>query len=495
MDSVNCQEQLPDVKKNFIYRTLYEILTVITPFITTPYVSRVLGADGIGIYSYTASIMAYFTLFAALGTMSYGEREIARHRDDPKKSSQLFWEIELMTVITTSICIIVWAGVICFSVEYRWYFLALLPLLFGSMANISWYFMGYERVKYIVFRNCFCKILGVLLLFLLVREKDDLVIYILMNSVITLAGNMSMWTYLPRMLTKVDFKTLNIGRHFRETLVYFIPTIATSIYTVLDKTLIGVITGNSYENGYYEQATKIINIVKSVVFTSVNAVMGSRISYLFSQKKYGEIHQRINHSMDFIMFLGYGAVFGMIGIANTFVPVFFGVGYAPVTILLYVMSPLVIIIGISNCLGSLYYNPAGLRAKSARVIILGSVINLFFNIMMIPLAGGVGAAIASVIAELAISLIYIWMSDGYMTVKALWGYSWKRISAGTIMCITVICIGKIEISKTFVKLMVQILAGGSVYGVFLLCLHDSMIKELRRISMQLLKRNTNRQEG
>ena len=159
------------------------------------------------------------------------------------------------------------------------------------------------------------------------------------------------------------------------------------------------------------------------------------------------------------------------------------------------MSPLVIIIGISNCLGSLYYNPAGLRAKSARVIILGSVINLFFNIMMIPLAGGVGAAIASVIAELAISLIYIWMSDGYMTVKALWGYSWKRISAGTIMCITVICIGKIEISKTFVKLMVQILAGGSVYGVFLLCLHDSMIKELRRISMQLLKRNTNRQEG
>ena len=74
MDSVNCQEQLPDVKKNFIYRTLYEILTVITPFITTPYVSRVLGADGIGIYSYTASIMAYFTLFAALGTMSYGER-------------------------------------------------------------------------------------------------------------------------------------------------------------------------------------------------------------------------------------------------------------------------------------------------------------------------------------------------------------------------------------------------------------------------------------
>lgn len=129
------------------------------------------------------------------------------------------------------------------------------------------------------------------------------------------------------------------------------------------------------------------------------------------------------------------------------------------------------------------------------MIILGSVINLLFNIMMIPLVGGVGAAIASVIAESAISLIYIWMSDGYMTVKALWGYSWKRISAGAIMCITVICLGKLEISKAFVKLMVQILVGGGVYGVFLLCLHDSMIKELRKISVQVLKRNINRQEG
>ena len=132
----------PSVKKNYIYRTMYEILVLITPFVTTPYISRVLGADGVGVYSYTYSIMTYFTLFAALGTVSYGAREIAQHRDDKRQSSKLFWEIELMTVATTTICLIVWCVVIIFSRQYRPYFIALIPVLLGTMFDISWYFTG-----------------------------------------------------------------------------------------------------------------------------------------------------------------------------------------------------------------------------------------------------------------------------------------------------------------------------------------------------------------
>ena len=102
----------PSVRKNYIYRLSYEILILITPFITTPYISRVLGADGIGIYSYTSSIMTYFTLLAALGTASYGAREIAQHRDDKRQTSKLFWEIELLTVGTTLFCLMIWCVII-----------------------------------------------------------------------------------------------------------------------------------------------------------------------------------------------------------------------------------------------------------------------------------------------------------------------------------------------------------------------------------------------
>lgn len=294
----------PSVKKNYVYRLFYEILAVITPFITAPYVSRVLGADGIGIYSYTSSIMTYFTLFAALGTATYGAREIAQHRDNKIETSKLFWEIELMTVGTSLVCLIVWGFVILFSKEYRWYYIALVPTLLGTMFDVSWFFTGLEQIKYIVLRNTICKFLGIVLLFLLVHEKQDLIIYVLINSGISLFGSLSMWSYLPKILKKIDFKTLTFKKHFNETLVYFIPTIATSVYTILDKTLIGAITNSTYENGYYEQATKIINIMKSVVFSALNAVMGSRISYLFAKKKIIEIKKKINSIYRLYFFAG-----------------------------------------------------------------------------------------------------------------------------------------------------------------------------------------------
>ena len=71
----------PSVRKNYIYNLIYQVMTLITPFITTPYISRVLGADGTGVQSYTNSVVQYFAILAALGTASYGQREIARHRD------------------------------------------------------------------------------------------------------------------------------------------------------------------------------------------------------------------------------------------------------------------------------------------------------------------------------------------------------------------------------------------------------------------------------
>ena len=478
----------PSIKKNYFYRLFYEILNIIVPFITTPYVSRILQADGIGVYSYTNSIVAYFTLFAALGTLSYGTREIAQHRDDKIEYSRLFWEIELMTVITSSICLLAWVGLIVVSVDYKYYFLALTPMIIATMVDISWFYMGHELMKYIVIRNTVCKILGLVLLFVLVKQKDDLLTYIVINTGVQLLGNLSMWTYLPRLLVKIDFKTLKIGRHFKETLVYFVPTIATSIYTILDKTLIGLITKDSFQNGYYEQATKIISIVKSVSFSSVNAVMSARISYLFSEKRFDEIRVRIMRSMDFILLLGFGCIFGICGIANRFVPMFFGEGYSPVVYLLYLMSPLVVIIGVSNCLGSQYYTPSGKRKESAKFIITGSIINLALNCILIPYLSAAGATIASIIAEITISFLYIKSSNAFMTFGKIFELSWKRIASGLAMLIVLLIIGKAFELNSVWALIVQIVVGIITYFTMLIILQDSMVKELISTAKGYFKR-------
>ena len=128
---------MPSIRRNFVYKLLYEILALAAPLITAPYVSRVLGAEGVGIYSYSQSCIAYFTMFAVLGTNIYGMREIARCRDDKTVYSKTFWEIEILTVITSTVCVILWVGITIQSTEYKPYFLALVPTLCASMFDIS----------------------------------------------------------------------------------------------------------------------------------------------------------------------------------------------------------------------------------------------------------------------------------------------------------------------------------------------------------------------
>ena len=487
----------PSIRKNFIYRVLYELLVLITPFITTPYIARILGADGNGIYSYTSSIMGIFTMLASLGTMTYGTREIAQHRDDPKAVSKLFWEIEFLTIITSTVCLLLWAALCFFYHEYAVYLIALSPMLLGTMFDINWFYTGYEKIKYTVIRNAVVKISGIILTFLLVKRKGDLVIYILIHSLGMMLGNLSLWTYLPKMIVKTEFRTLTLRNHLRETMIYFIPSIATSVYTILDKTLIGLITHDNYQNGYYEQATKIINILKALVFSSVNAVMTARISYLFSNKNYSEIKERIHRSLDFILLLGYGCVFGLIGIANDFVPLFFGDGYQEVIVLLYIMSPLIVIVGISNCIGYQYYTPSGQRMRSAKVIVLGSIVNLLLNLLLIPKYGSKGAVVATLFAESLISFLYVRMSNGYMSAKVIIASSYKRIIAGIIMCCAVYYLGYMQTvsrSEQIIRLLFQTGLGVVVYFSILYLFKDSMLRELLRIIGNISRKVFNKRQ-
>ena len=476
------------IKRNIIYNTLYQILTLIVPFITAPYVSRVIGSTGVGVYSYTLSIQAYFSLFAALGTVSYGTREIARNRNNEYERSKLFWEIEILTIFTSCICLIIWGIFIVLTSKYKIIYCILTMNLLNTMLDISWFYSGLEQFKYTIIQNSIFKILGVILLFVLVKTSNDLLLYIAIMSLTTLLGTASMWIYLPKFLKKVKVKELKVYRHFKETLVYFVPAIATSIYTVLDKTLIGVITKDANENGYYEQATKIINMAQAVTITALNTVLGSRISYLFVENKKEEILKKIDTSINYVLFMGIGIVFGLISVADKFVPLFFGTGYDEVVTLIKILSPLVIIIGISNCLGAQYYNPAGLRSKSAKFLIVGACVNLVLNLLFIPKLGSIGAAIATIIAELTISVLYIKNCDGYFTVKQLIRFSWKKIIAGVIMFIGISYIRYIHVND-FCMIISQIFIGIVIYLTVLIMLKDSFLFELyqKQIKVKIKK--------
>lgn len=477
----------PSVKKNFILSTVFQVISMIAPFVTAPYVSRVLGADGVGIYSYTSSLQYYFAMFAALGTNTYGAREIARARNDEDKRSQLFWEIEALTAITTIVCSMVWICVSLLQKQNQMYYLILTLNVWAVFWDISWLYTGLEHFEHVVLQNTFFKLLGIICIFAFVRVKDDLPIYMVILSLSILLGNVSMWIYLPKYVKRVKFSQIRLMRHFKETCIYFLPTLATSIYTVLDKSLIGLITKDNFQNGYYEQATKIVNMAKMLCFAAINSAQGARISFLFAENKFEEVKRRIDQSISYIFFMGIGIWFGMIGVAPKFVPWFFGKEYEPAVFLLYIFAPISLIIGISNCLGSHYYTPAGLRAQSTKFLIVGSVINFVLNCILIPIWGGNGAAIASVVAELVITILYLKYCKGYLTVKQLFIHIWKKIIAGLIMLLVIIGIN-VVIDDYFFAIILDLCLGCTIYMCVLAFMHDSFIEVL----LGLLRRKKDR---
>lgn len=464
----------PSVRLNFILSMAYQVLVVILPMITAPYVARVLGADKNGIYSFTASYQTYFSMFAALGTVSYGSREIARNRKNRQLRSKLFWEIELMTVLTSTISIIAFAAFIYSRDRYQIFYIPQIMAIAAVMFDISWFFTGIEEFKYIVTKNALFKLLGAVLIFTLVHKPEDLLLYIVILSATTMLGNMSMWIHMPRFLDPVSFRTLRIRRHFKETMVYFIPSIATSVYTVLDKTLIGEITRNEAENGCYDKVVQLINIMKALTFTALNSVLGARISFLFAEKKYDEIRRRIETSINYILFMGLAIGFGLAAVAPRFIPWFLGPGYDRAIMMLIMMSPIVVIIGVSNCLGSQYYTPSGKRAQSARFIIVGSIVNLILNLLLIPRYWGYGAIAASIIAELMITVLYITFAGESFHPVVLLRDGWKKLIAAALMFAAARLIDPF-FKGNFIALMCEVCLGGAVYIAVLFILRDTFM--------------------
>ena len=283
------------IKLNYIYNVSYQILTLITPLITAPYLSRVLKADGIGAYSYTYSLVSYFIMFAALGTVNYGNREISYLQEDRAKRTKTFWEIELLSVISVIVCL---CAYMVFTLAFphpplkKHLLLIEAVYLISVASDISWLFQGLEEFGKIVGRNVIFKIINIAFIFIAVRSESDLLIYVAGVCLLELFANISIWFYLPQYVDRPKLKELKPFSHLRATLTLFVPTIATTIYTALDKTMLNNITGSMTENGYYEQANKISKMVLMLV-TSLGTVMLPRIGIAFSENKKDEVKARI----------------------------------------------------------------------------------------------------------------------------------------------------------------------------------------------------------
>lgn len=452
------------------------MLTILLPLITTPYLSRVLGAENIGIYGYTISIVTYFILFGTLGVSMYGQREIAYLQQDKKGRSKVFWEIVGIRTITLAISILIFYLVFGRTGEYAIYYQILIIQLVANVFDISWLFQGIEEFDKTVIRNLIVKLLSLVLIFVVIKTPDDLWKYFVIYVGAELIGNLTIWLYIPKYLEKVKLKGLEFKKHIKPTIALFIPQVAIQIYTVLDKTMIGAITGDMAEVGYYEQAQKVVKAALTVT-TALQTVMNSRIANAFATKNEKEIKTCLETSFNFVWFLTIPMMFGLIAISSKFVPWYYGEGFDGVTPIMIATSPILVVIGMSGITGIQYLVQIGKQKAFTISVTIGAIVNVILNLVLIHLFHGMGAAIASVIAEIVILAIQLFYVKDQFKVLDLLKLSIKCFISGILMFL-VVSILTYYLEVSIINTVIEVIIGGMVYIVVLFLLRYQFLRDV-----------------
>lgn len=401
--------------KNYISNTIYQLLVVIMPLFTMPHLARVLGADGVGTYSYNYSIVSYFVLFATLGTNTFAQREIAYHQDDREEVSRVFFETLFLRGICVSLSLLTFFTITQFAGQNKTYLYILSLNIINVFLDISWLYTGLEKFTRLAFRCVVTKILYLISIYIFITSSSHLGRYFLIEVLFTTIQSALLWFGLRQHIEKVD--RIKPFRHIKQAFMLFIPSLAIQLYTVLDKTMLGLFSTGTYaENGYYEQAQGIVKACL-ILITSMVTVLSPKVSYAFSKGRKDEMASFMYGTYRYTWFIAMGLIVVMLCACPIIIPLYLGAEFSKTSFLIMLSSPLFIIIGLSNVTGLQYFIPCN-HVKSQIVSLLsGSAVNICLNLILIPRWQSAGAIIASVIAEFTVTTVQFCISSRYGDFK------------------------------------------------------------------------------
>ena len=467
---------MSSIKKNFIYNIAYQILLLILPLITTPYISRVMGAEKIGIYSYSYSIAYYFGIFILLGLNNYGNTTIAKIRENKKEMSHKFWSIYFMQLVMGIIVSMLYFIYIVFFAPDKTIAVIQYMYLASFIFSINWFFFGIEQFKLTVTRNIIIKISTVLLIFLVVKNQGDLYKYAFILTMGTLLSEIALWPFLRKYVcwTKVGFK--DVKEHIVPNLTLFVPIIAVSLYTTMDKIMLGMMSSMK-ELGFYENSNKLTAIPLAAI-NSLATVMLPRTSNMIANGKIGKSKEYIKKSLIFSMILSSTMAFGLAGITNEFVPIFYGDGYDTCKILIPILMISSIFISWANVIRTQFLIPNNKNKIFIISSFLGAIINIIANLILIPRLGGIGAAIGTLLAEMVVCLYQTYKVRKDLSIKK---YIKHCIPIFLISMIMYICVFNITlIVNNIVTLIVKIIVGITIVGLLLSILYFKCLKKIEK---------------
>ena len=463
------------VIKNYLYNLSYQILTIILPIMTVPYVTRIFTSEALGNYVFYNSIVSYFSLFAMLGIGVYGTKQIAAASD----VSSTFWNIYAIQLIASILAISVYVIAI-FSIPQMG---GIIPLivgitLFAKMIDISWLFSGKEDFKKITIRNTVVRVIGVISIFTFVKSSDDLYLYVFLIVIFDFLGQFVMWVPAKKFIKRPSFNTKIMKRNLHPIALLFLPQVAISLYVVLDRTLLGLL-GSYSDVGIYEQGQKLISILLKVV-SSLGVVMLPRVANLLSERRDKEAQNMVKFSFILYNLIIFPMIFGLIAVNEVFVKLFLGKNFQDVKYVLYVIVFNIMFVGWTNILG---YQVLVVRNKNKEFMLSTTIpafVSVAVNIAVIPFFGYIGASITSVVVEILVFAIQWYYSRNIINKNLLFNKDLAKI-----ICSSLVMFGAVMLCKMIlgldgiIGLIIYLAVGGISYLGMIFLLKTVNIREMK----------------
>lgn len=449
-------------RKNTLYNVAYRVFSLLLPLVTAPYLSRVVGSEGVGLYSYAWNISHVFVLVGMLGLESYGVRAIARVKEDAAALCRTFSEIWRMQLAVASAALACWlVYVFCFAGQEKTIALHLTMTSVSCLVNLDWCLMGLGQFKPIALKNTFIKLLAAGAVFAFVRGPEDLWVYGFAWSLATLVGCLSCWPGLRGRLCLVPVTWRSAMAHLKPCTVLFVSVLAISIFRSMDKVMVGGLSSME-QNGYYENAEKIVYCLSGFI-TAIGTVMLPKASAMVKKGQLDRLKNHLDASMQVVMCMVCAMAFGLAAVAERFAPLFFGLEFAYSGTLLIPLGFTLVGMGFANVVRTQWILPQGKDHIFVTSVVAGAVLNLVLNALLIPSMGAPGAIVGTVAAEFTLPFVH-------------WLYLRKELPHGRLFRhgLTYACIGLVMLLAVrmaallpldgWLGLGVQVAVGGLTYG-------------------------------
>ncbi len=468
------------VKKNFFYQFGYQVLISLLPFVTSPYIARVLGAEQIGIYSYAFSTVTFFILFANLGIANYGNRIVAQNRDNKKKLNKEFSSLFYLHTLLSIVVMLFYVIYVLLFIETN-KIIAIIQMIFiiANLIDISWLFFGEEDFKSPTIRNAIIKILNCALIFVLVKKQQDLYIYTLIMAIGTLCSQIILWPFAFKYVKLVKTSFKEIFKHTKKMLALFGAALAIAIYSYMDKLMLGKM--NMLDQlGYYENGWKLIEFPCGFIM-ALGTVMLPKMTDLITKNKDKEVKRYIEKSMYISMIAASAISFGIAAIAKEFSTIFWGKEFIESGYIIMIMSVCITLMSWNGVIRSQYLIPKERDKEYLIAVILASVVNLIANFMLIPKLGAKGAALGTVLSYFTIFVLQNRVVSKEIPILKYLFNCIPFFIIGLIM-FAIISVLNLTIEYSILGLIIKIVTGGLIYtlllSIYTIISKNEIIKEL-----------------